>query len=324
MTDYRLGASGPGLVAILSEKGFDSVTIGVVGLESRTAAELQGCIPYKIWAYVLEHLPKATFVDVSHQFAERMLIKSEEELALVRHGARIGEMACEAMLEVTRPGVSESKIYAAITKVIFENGAGLSYHALLLHSGVDNASQGPPTWMYQAQSPRIVQKGDVIQSEIFSRYGGLETQQQMSVALKPVHPVNLECAEVARRSYVVGLKSLAPGKKLKDLADAMDVPLREAGCWHLTSLIHTLGPLVTAVPSAKRSEQLPGIQNYRSFQIPADPLPGKDLIIKSGMVCELEPAPCLGMHRISIGGTVIVTEYGVEELNKLPTEMRLV
>ena len=146
----------------------------------------------------------------------------------------------------------------------------------------------------------------------------------MSVALKPVHSVNLECAEVSRRSYEVGLKSLAPGKKLKEVAEAMDVPLREAGCWHLTSLIHTLSPLVTAVPSAERSEQLPGIQNYKSLQIPADPLPGEDLIIKSGMVLELEPAACRGTHRISIGGTVIVTEDGVEELNKVPTEMRLV
>lgn len=82
MKDYRVGATGAGLVAILQEKGFDSATIGVVGVESRGPAELEGYLPYKFWSYVVEHLPKATFVDISYSFAELVLVKSEEELAL--------------------------------------------------------------------------------------------------------------------------------------------------------------------------------------------------------------------------------------------------
>ena len=41
------------------------------------------------------------------------------------------------------------------------------------------------------------------------------------------------------------------------------------------------------------------------------------------MVFELEPNACKGKHRTNIGGTVIVRQDDVEELNVLPTEMRV-
>jgi Xaa-Pro aminopeptidase len=42
------------------------------------------------------------------------------------------------------------------------------------------------------------------------------------------------------------------------------------------------------------------------------------------MVFELEPNACRGKYRVNIGGTVAVTEDGVEEFNKLPTELQIV
>lgn len=320
--DYRVGATGAGLVSVLQEKGFDSATIGVLGLENSGPVELEGYIPYKTWSYVLEHLPKATFVDIFYPFAELMLVKSQEELELVRYGAQIGERACEAMLKVTSPGTSESEIYATIMKVIFANGAGAPFPTLVLHTGVDNVSWGPPMWLYQAQSPRVVQKGDILNAEIFSRYGGIETQQQMCVALKPIDPVSMECAEVARRAYKVGLKVLAPGKVFQEVADAMELPISEAGCWHLTPLIHSLSPTAWVGRHTVGIDQIPGIQHYKGYQ--AEILvPRKDLVIKPGMVFELEPNASRGKYRVNIGGTVIVKEEGVEELNKLSTEMRI-
>ena len=54
---------------------------------------------------------------------EIILVKGEEELAMLRHAAQIGEIACEAMIEVTRPGVSEGEIYSTILQEIGKNGA---------------------------------------------------------------------------------------------------------------------------------------------------------------------------------------------------------
>src|SRR3990170_3172548 len=121
--DMRTAAAGPGLVGVLKEKGFEKGRIGVVGVESVAPGEPEGFFPYKTWAHVLKELPQATFVDLSEPFAEMMLVKSAEELELMRYSAQIGEEACKKMFEIAAPGKSERDLYAAITGVIFENGA---------------------------------------------------------------------------------------------------------------------------------------------------------------------------------------------------------
>ena len=320
--DLRVGITGDSLVAILQEKGFDSATIGVVNLETGGLGQSEGHIPYKHWSYVLEHLPNATFIDVTKLLTEIAMAKSEEELALVRHSAAIGEMACEAMLKVTRPGVGESEIYATIMKAIFGNGAGTNAPSLILQTGVDNTGWGPPQWIYEAQPPRLVQEGDLVQAELFPRYGGMETQQQMAVALKPVHPVNQECAGVARCSYEAGLKALRPGKRFAEVAEAMEAVVAEAGCWWLSPQIHSLSPYGWMGSMVVGIEQLPEIGKYKGVK--TIPLKGGDLVLKPGMLFELEPNACRGRHRVNIGGAVLVTEEGCEELNALPTEMRVV
>jgi Xaa-Pro aminopeptidase len=308
---------------VLEERGLDHAGIGVVGLESKGPAEMEGIISYKTWSQVLEHLPRARFVDVSRQFAELMLVKSEEELALVRFSAAIGERACEAMMKVTKPGASETDIYAAVMHVIHSHGAISVAPHFILSTGPDHLGWSAPLWTYWGGRPRAVQPGDLVQAEIFPCYGGVETQQQMAIALPPVTSLHEELARVARRAYEAGLKTLRPGVTFQEVCDAMEAPLAEAECWHLTPLIHSLTPTAyVSYIGMGILERLPGIDRYKGIRtIP--PL-GGDLTIKPGMVFELEPNACRGNHRVNIGGAVIVTEHGVEELNRLPTEMRII
>lgn len=324
--DVRVGATGAGVVQVLKEKGLDRSKIGVVGLESRAPGEPEGWVPYKTWEHIVETLPGASFVDVSEEFTELILRKSHEELALVRRAAEIGEVACEAMLRATKPGVGENDVYATIMEVLSRNCAHGSVSPyitpLIFHSGPDNPSWGPPMWLIRGQPPRVIQAGDIVQAEIFSCYGGLESQQQMSVAVSPVHGLNQKLAEVARRSYEAGLNALRPGKTFGEVVENMEAPLSEAGCWHLTPLIHSLNPLAWASATAVGIEQLPGIEKYKGVR--SRPLRGANLLLQPGMVFELEPNACSGKHRVNIGGTVVVTEEGAEELNQLPTEMRVI
>jgi Xaa-Pro dipeptidase len=321
MMDYRAGTTGPGIVALLKERGFTDKNIGLVGVDSN--------VPYGTWAYVVKQLPKTNFVDFTSVLVELMWVKSAEEIALLRHASKIGEMACQAMIDTTKPGVSEVKIYAAIMNVINENAAGTPIPPLILHSGVDNASWGPPMWTFQATDPHIIQPGDIVQAELFPRYGGLEAQQQMSIGISPVSEVNQECARLARKAYDIGIKELKPGKTFREVAEAMEVPIVEAGCWHPTPLIHGLNPMASILSPGSTGggglHQMPGIEKYKILKIPPAPAkPQKDIVIKAGMAFELEPNACRGLHRINIGGTVLVNENGVEELNKLASRTKFV
>jgi len=287
-----------------------------VGLEYRG----EGIVPYKTWVYVLEKLPKATFVDITQPYCEMVFIKSDEELKLVRRSAEIGEMACEAMMKVVKVGVPETEIYSAVMSTIYSHGAVTAAAFFILKTGPDNVSWSSPIWVHRGGPPRVLQKGDVVNSELFPIYGGFETQQQMAIALKPIDPVNQKCADIARRSYEAGLKALRPGKSLKEVYEAMDRPLLEVGAFNLSPLIHGLMPLAWASPMRFDPVQLPEIKKYKG--VSTVKMLG-DLMIKPGMVFEFEPNASLGKKRVNIGEAVLVTKDGVEELNKLPMEMRV-
>ena len=323
--DMRVGTNGSVVVKVLREKGYDKANIGVVGVSIFGAGEVEGYVPYNTWQTILNNLPDVKFCDVSTDFARIVLMKSNEELILVRRAAEIGELAAEKMMEMTRPGVSESEIYAAIMHELFLNGANgnnVPYATpMIIHSGTDNPSWGPPIWLVRGQPPRVVQKGDIVQSEIFSFYGRFEAQLQMSIAIEPVSSVNKECAAIARESYRVGIESLRPGKTFGEVIDAMEEPLKQSGAWHVTPLIHSLTPLSWASRMGVGMEKLPGIENYNWGGATQDI--GPDLIIPPNTVWELEPNAGLGINRVNIGGTVLVTEDGALELNRLSNEMRI-
>ena len=67
---------------------------------------------------------------------------------------------------------------------------------------------------------------------------------------------------------------------------------------------------------------LPGIENYNPAYWQkgeykgkrARPMTGGDVVIQPGMCFAMEPNACRGKMRVNIGGTVIVTEDGVEVL----------
>lgn len=324
--DMRIGATGPRIVEVLREKGYERTKIGIVGLDTRVPGEREGYVPYKTWAYILENLPQANFQEVDAAYLRMVFIKSDEELKLVRRAAEIGELAAEAMMKATRPGARENEIYAAAMNQLYLNGArgnvSPAGSAMIIHSGPDNISWTAPAWLFRGQPPRVLKKGDIVQTEIFPHYGGMEAQLQMCVALEPVDPVNKECAAIARRSYEAGFSALRPGITFGEVVEAMEEPLNQARAWYLTPLIHSLNPHHWISGVGVGIENLPGIERYKG--VGRTPVIGADLVIQAGTVWELEPNVCIGKHKVDIGGTVIVTKEGATALNVLPTQMRII
>jgi Xaa-Pro aminopeptidase len=120
---------------------------------------------------------------------------------------------------------------------------------------------------------------------------------------------------VARECYDAGLKALRPGIAFADLVAAMEEPLRRSGSWAYTPLVHSLGPHFLMGRSAINTEKLDlGVR----FVGPTLARP-RAAVMQEGMVLAFEPNACLGNNRVNIGGTVIVTKTGCEELNHIPT-----
>ena len=187
--DIRSGLIGPGIVSALKELKLEHETVGIVGLESKGPLQLEGYVPTMVWRTVLEGLPSVRFEEVSVPFSYMVAQKSEEEMALARVSAAAGEAACQALLDTARPGVSEAELYAAATGAIYRRGLTVTSPSLIVKSGKEYLSWGPPEWGVGAVNPRTVGPGEMISTEIMPCYGGVETQQQMMMALGPIDPM---------------------------------------------------------------------------------------------------------------------------------------
>jgi Xaa-Pro aminopeptidase len=319
--DVRLSAGGAKVAEILKERGLARGRIGIVGFGPTAPGEAEGLLPLGFHTNFVKALPDATIGDFTLAFTDFMLVKSAQEIALLRFAAKVSEEACKVMMEVSRPGVSEASVYAETVREIHRWGCDLRYPFFSLQSGKDNIGWGVPRWSLRAEPPRILETGDLVQAEIHTIYGGVEGQVNMSVALDPVDDVVRRLQDVARESYEAGLAAVKSGVTFASVVQAMEQPLAKAGCWSKTPLAHTLTFGATGFTPVNR-EQLAGT---RDEAIEGSARPGirrGDLVLKEGMSLELEPNACLGMVRVNIGGGVLVTSRGAEELNSLATRVR--
>jgi Xaa-Pro dipeptidase len=319
--DVRMSAGGAKVADVLKERGLARGRIGLVGFGPTAPGEAEGLLPLGFHTNFVKALPDANIGDFTLAFTDFMLVKSAQEIALLRFAAKVSEEACKVMMEVSRPGVSEAAVYAETVREIHRWGCDLRYPFFSLQSGKDNIGWGVPRWSLRAEPPRILEVGDLVQAEIHTIYGGVEGQVNMSVCLDPADDVVHRLEAVARESYEAGFAAVKPGVTFASIVQAMEKPLAKAGCWSKTPLLHTLTFGSTGFTPVNR-EQLAGT---RDEAIEGDAKPGirrGDLVLKEGMSLELEPNACLGMVRVNIGGGVLVTSRGAEELNSLATRVQ--
>jgi Xaa-Pro aminopeptidase len=318
--DLRIGAGGAGVAALLRERDLATARVGIVGFGPTAPGETEGLLPLGFYRNLTAALPRLEIEDFTRDLTDFMLVKSTEEIALLRFAARVSEEACRAMIAAAQPGTSEAEVYAEIMRTIYRWGCETRYPNLSLQSGPDNIGWGAPRWALRAEPPRVLEPGDMVQAEIHTLYGGLEAQVQMSVALEPIGDALRACERAAGESYAAGVAAVRPGVTFAEVVRAMEEPLRRAGCWSKTPLAHTMSFGATGF-SALNREQL---SETREAAVEGQATVGTrrgEIVLVPGMVLELEPNACLGMARVNVGAGVLVTPSGAEELNVLATRV---
>lgn len=305
------------IAGVLKERGVAGGRIGLVGQEPYPPYYFLPPLPAALRLGLGKALPGATFEPVAHRLAGSMLRQSEEELAVVRYAASIGDEMAEAMLAAARPGASESEVYAAGMTAALRRG--VSAPGMLLWSGTESVAWGEPAWIYRPQRARTLEEGDLVLAEVFVSYGMKETQHQVSIAVGDVHPEIERAAEVARASYDAGLEALRPGHRFGEVVEAMRAPVDEAGGSYLHPVVHGLNPfgMVSGVPLA-----IGTLPEARAYRLHAEIPPIlHDMALAPGMTFAFEPNCAFGRRAANLGGTVVVGHREPIELN--PSTARL-
>lgn len=307
------------LAEAITERGLQRSRFAVVGLQSRGPMEMEGLITQDAWTGLIDAHPDAVFDDQSMAWSLRTLPKSDEELEVARQAALAGEDACAAMLEATRIGATDADVYGAILGSIHGSGAYTAHPHLLLRVGPDALGWGPPNTFTSGTRPRRIEDGDIVLAEIFTCLAGIETQQEMTIAIGSAAERMSGAAEAARASYEVGVDVLRPGVLFSEVCERMSRPIQDTGFWSLGPNIHSVSPLAMVDAAFRGVEKV-------ADQLPAHPplrtVPSHgDAAVEPNWLMVLEPNAMNHRSRALIGGTVIVRADGVEELNSLPCRM---
>lgn len=230
------------------------------------------------------------------------LIKTEDEIELLKHAAMMVDVAYDRVAKAIRPGVRENDLVALVNHTLYSMGSDEVQNV--------NAESGPRTNPHHHDfSDRAIRPGDIVFLDITHSFNGYRTcYYRTFVCGKPTQEqrdLYKDCLNWLQAS----IRIVRPGITTGDIAE----------CWP--------GPEVLGLKTEQEALasqwghgigmgdwELPVIS--RAFSI-AHPYP-----IKRNMVFALETyaGPKAGKHGVRIEEEVVVTETGHEVISKYPVE----
>ena len=195
-----------------------------LGLEKGTIGTV-GSFPHEVMDELRERVPGARVVPAGGWFGELRRTRSAEEIEWLRKGAKFADIGLEAMINAIRPGVTERQIYAAAMHAVFDAGGQFCFQWL------GSTPMANPVMAYPTQAPtdRVIEKGDIVITEIAASYEWYAGQINRYVAVGQEPP-----PEYRRlHDYTVQLvkdvcAGLKPGAIPSDVAKAVE-PVLQAG-----------------------------------------------------------------------------------------------
>ncbi len=113
-----------------------------------------------------ESFPKAEIVKCNDIMVDLRKIKSENELACIKEGFRIIELATDEVIRALKPGVTELEMVGVAQRVIYENGA--EYEGLPMYVFSESSTRHA----ISRSSYKRIGKGDIVQLNLSAKIDG--------------------------------------------------------------------------------------------------------------------------------------------------------
>jgi Xaa-Pro aminopeptidase len=211
---YTSTWDGEMAVDVLKEK--PGATVGLVG---------KSYIPVSFFEYLKRHLSGVKFVDATEDVDQIKVIKSPEEIELIKGTAALQDKSMELVKKCIRPGLRDFEVAAEILYSTALQGA--DRHVILLSSG----PPGTPVPILPPQfQNRMIKEGDQVSVLIeVNGPGGLWAELGRVFTLGPPPQELQDAFGVALEAQQVSLDLLKPGAAPADLLKANNVFLEQRG-----------------------------------------------------------------------------------------------
>ncbi len=240
------------------------------------------------------------FVDGQDVMMKARLIKTDDEIQIMRNAAATVDAAFDRVARTLRPGIRENDIQAEASHELHRLGS-----QWVLNVQVTSGSRTHPH--PHLSSDRLVQPGDLVFLDIQMMYNGYQTCYYRTVCCgKPTQRQK----EIYRRTYDMlraGMEVIRPGATTADLAGTWP----SADYWGFENESQAFG-LAYAHGLGVGLWERPIVSRLYSLDHPVE--------FQEGMVIAVETYDAEGMDGARIEEEVVVTSSGIDVITKFPCE----
>ena len=186
--------------------------IGVTGENIRIGVASYLDTSVVIFNAIKEAFPKAEIVDAGKIMVELRRVKSENELACLREGYRIADLATQAVMQEIRPGMTELQAVGIAQRVVYENGA--EYEGLPMYV----FSEASTRHAISRSSYREFQKGDIVQLNLSAKIDGYSAAIGFPICLGTLEGQRRDIVQFCREAHAWSEKQVKAGVWAADIA----------------------------------------------------------------------------------------------------------
>ena len=284
----------------LLDLGMDRARVGVVGLKGGSlthCSSIDGVVNHTALELVARKVPNASLEDATDVVGAVRYVKSDEEIAFVRHAAEVAAAGLDELIKLARPGADAGMLYAGALQRMLELRS--EYFPMALT--IDPIGTARPKRYTNPPAGRRLETNALITNEVNAIIGAQLAQACQPLVLGPIPELWKPVIELQREVYEAGLELIKPGVTIGALIDfvngfgakrGMKTLIQMHGCGYGDD-----GPVL--------NEKFSGVR-------------ARELRIERGNAFIWKPIAMTTDERIQFcwGGPVLVTENGAERLFK--------
>ena len=206
--------------------------------------------------------PKAEIVKCNDIMVSLRQIKSENELACIREGFRIIELATDEVIRNLKPGVTELQMVGVAQRVIYENGA--EYEGLPMYVFSEESTRHA----ISRSRYREIKKGDIVQLNLSAKIDGYSPSIGLPVVMGKLEGERREIVDFCRKMHEWTESQLKAGVYADDVAKRFLQMYKDAGYEknYVYGPCHGTGMIEVEAPWMETSTHYP-LQENMTFQI---------------------------------------------------------
>ena len=251
----------------------------------------------------------SVFSDVSKYLMQLRMIKSNEEIAIIKNGAKIADIGGEEILKNIRVGESELEIAIAGRDKMEREIAKIYPEAEYMDTWVWFQSGLNTDGAHNPKTLRKLISGDILSLNTFPMISGYYTALERTLFLDKIDDASLKAWEANIKVHKRGLELIKPGAKCSSI------------CYELNELFAELGFLEYRTFGYGHSFGL--LSHFYGRESGLELREDIDTILEENMVISMEPMIMIPEGKPGAGGyrehdILVLKKDGAENITKFP------